>query len=205
VIELARKVVRVIHNPQIIKVLADPVRREILRLLRYEPQTQTQLARELNLAKPSMNHHIQLLRQSRLIKIAYTKVESHGILQKYFEPTSNLFIEDFEKTPLNFQKYFLQLHIERLRGMLSVFQLIGTKRGDPITVTPHELKDLAHEIAKQLGRVGKKYEKTGASLNRETLLVTIYSEALNIVMTESKWQPFFDMFFPAENRVLKAI
>jgi len=203
-LKLARKVVRVIHQPQIIKVLADPVRREILRLLRHEPQTQTQLARELNLSKPSMKHHIQLLRQSRLIKIAYTKVESHGILQKYFEPTSSLFIEDFEKTPVNLQKYFLQLHIERLRGMLSVFQLIGTKRGDPITVTPHELKDLAHEIAKQLATVGKKYEKIGVPLNRETLLVTIYSEALHIVMTETKWKPFFDLFFSAENRVLKA-
>ena len=201
---MARKIVRVIQQPQIIKVLADPVRREILRLLRHEPQTQTQLARELNLSKPSMKYHIQLLRQSRLIKIAYTKVESHGITQKYFEPTSSLFIEDFEKTPVNLQKYFLQLHIERLRGMLSVFQLIGTKRGDAITVTPHELKDLAHEIAKQLATVGKKYEKIGVPLNRETLLVTIYSEALHIVMTETKWKPFFDLFFSAENRVLKA-
>jgi DNA-binding transcriptional ArsR family regulator len=199
-----RKVVRIIHQPQIIKVLADPVRREILRLLRHKPQTQTQLARELNIAKPSMNHHIQLLRQWRLIRIAYTQVESHGIIQKYFEPTSSLFIEDFEKTPPNLQRYFLQLHIERLRGMLSVFQLMGTKRGDPITVTPNELKDLAHEIAKQLARVGKKYEKTEESLNRETLLVTIYSEALNVVMTESKWQPFFELFFSAENTVLEA-
>jgi predicted transcriptional regulator len=204
VIELAGRVVRVISKPQIIKVLADPVRREILRLLRYEPQTQTQLARELNLTKPSMKHHIQLLRQSRLIKIAYTQVESHGIIQKYFEPTSSLFIEDFEKTPVNLQKYFLQLHIERLRGMLSVFQLIGKNRGDPITVTPNELKDLAYEIAKQLAHVARKYENIVASLNRETLLVTIYSEALNIVMTKSKWKPFFDLFFSADNRILKA-
>jgi predicted transcriptional regulator len=205
VIELAGRVVRVISKPQIIKVLADPVRREILRLLRYEPQTQTQLARELNLTKPSIKHHIQLLRQSRLIKIAYRQVESHGIVQKYFQPTSSLFIEDFEKTPTNLQKYFLQLHIERLRGMLSVFQLIGKKRGNPITVTPNELKDLAHEIAKQLAHVARKYDNIAESLNRETLLVTIYSEALNIVMTESKWKPFFDLFFSADNRILKAI
>lgn len=203
-IELTRKVVRVIDKPQIIKVLADPVRREILRLLRSEPQTQTQLARELDLTKPSIKHHIQLLRQSRLIKIAYTKMESHGIIQKYFEPTSSLFIEDFEKTPANLQKYFLQLHIERLRGMLSVFQLIGKKRGDPIIVTPNELKDLAHEIAKQLAHVGKKYENIVESLNRETLLVTIYSEALNTVMTETRWKAFFDLFFSTDNRILKA-
>jgi DNA-binding transcriptional ArsR family regulator len=190
VTKVARKVVRVIYEPKIIKVLADPVRREILRQLRDEPQTQTQLAGKLNLTKPSMRHHLQLLRKARLIRIARTKVESHGILQKYYEPTSNLFIEDFEKTPPYLQKYFLQFHIERLRGMLSVFQLIGKKRGEPVEVTSDELKELAEEIAKQMAKVGKRYEKTGATMNRETLLITIYSEALKEVMTRSRWKDF---------------
>lgn len=200
---MVKKVVRVISQPQIIKVLADPVRREILRQLRHKPQTQTQLAKELNISKPSMKHHIQLLQRSRLIKIAYKKVESHGITQKYFEPTSSLFIEDFAKTPIHLQKYFLQLHIERLRGMLSVLQLIGTKRGDHIIVVPDEMKELAHEIAKQLSEVGKKYEQIELPLNRETLLVTIYSEALNRVMGQIKWKPFFDRFFSDEKTVLE--
>ena len=203
VIKVARKVVRVIHQPKIIKVLADPVRREILRQLRHEPQTQTQLAGKLNLTKPSMKHHLQLLRKARLIRVARTKVESHGILQKYYEPTSNLFIEDFDKTPPHLQKYFLQFHIERLRGMLSVFQLIGKKRGEPIKVTSDELKELAHEIARQMAKVGKRYEETGAAMNRETLLITIYSEALKEVMTESKWKDFFDLFVPTKNKTLK--
>ena len=192
VIKVARNVVRVIYEPKIIKVLADPVRREILRQLRHEPQTQTQLAGKLNLTKPSMKHHLQLLRKARLIRVARTKAESHGILQKFYEPTSNLFIEDFEKTPPHLQKYFLQFHIERLRGMLSVFQLIGKKRGEPIKVTSDELKELAQEIARQMAKVGKRYEKTGAAMNRETLLITIYSEALKEVMTENKWKDFFD-------------
>jgi DNA-binding transcriptional ArsR family regulator len=190
VTKVARKVVRVIYEPKIIKVLADPVRREILRQLRDEPQTQTQLAGKLNLTKPSMRHHLQLLRKARLIRIARTKVESHGILQKYYEPTSNLFIEDFEKTPPHLQKYFLQFHIERLRGMLSVFQLIGKKRGEPVKVTSDELKELAEEIARQMAKVGKKYEKTGVTMDRETLLITIYSEALKEVMTGSRWKDF---------------
>jgi predicted transcriptional regulator len=192
---VARKVVRVIHQPKIIKVLADPVRREILRQLRHEPQTQTQLARKLNLTKPSMKHHLQLLRKARLIRIACTKAESHGILQKYYEPTSNLFIEDFEKTPLYLQKYFLQFHIERLRGMLSVFQLIRKKHGESIEISSDELKELAHEIARQMAKVGKRYEITGATMNRETLLITIYSEALKEVMTEGKWKDFFASIF----------
>lgn len=194
-INVARKVIRVIHETKIIKVLADPVRREILRQLRHEPQTQTQLARKLNLTKPSMRHHLQLLRKTRLIRIARTKAESHGILQKYYEPTSSLFIEDFETTPPHLQKYFLQFHLERLRGMLSVFQLIGKKRGEPIKVTSDELKELAQEIARQMSKVGKRYETTEATINRETLLITIYSEALKEIMTEDKWKDFFANIF----------
>lgn len=192
---MARKVIRVIHETKIIKVLADPVRREILRQLRHEPQTQTQLARKLNLTKPSINHHLQLLRKTRLIRIARTKAESHGILQKYYEPTSSLFIEDFETTPPHLQKYFLQFHLERLRGMLSVFQLIGKTRGEPIKVTSDELKELAQEIARQMSKVGKRYETTEATINRETLLITIYSEALKEIMTEDKWKDFFANIF----------
>lgn len=194
-INVARKVIRVIHETKIIKVLADPVRREILRQLRHEPQTQTQLARKLNLTKPSMRHHLQLLRKTRLIRIARTKAESHGILQKYYEPTSSLFIEDFEATPPHLQKYFLQFHLERLRGMLSVFQLIGKTRGEPIKVTSDELKELAQEIARQMSKVGKRYETTEATINRETLLITIYSEALKEIMTEDKWKDFFANIF----------
>ena len=194
-INVARKVIRVIHETKIIKVLADPVRREILRQLRHEPQTQTQLARKLNLTKPSINHHLQLLRKTRLIRIARTKAESHGILQKYYEPTSSLFIEDFETTPPRLQKYFLQFHLERLRGMLSVFQLIGKTRGEPIKVTSDELKELAQEIARQMSKVGKRYETTEATINRETLLITIYSEALKEIMTEDKWKDFFANIF----------
>ena len=194
-INVARKVIRVIHETKIIKVLADPVRREILRQLRHEPQTQTQLARKLNLTKPSMKHHLQLLHKTRLIRIARTKAESHGILQKYYEPTSSLFIEDFETTPPHLQKYFLQFHLERLRGMLSVFQLIGKTRGEPIKITSDELKELAQEIARQMSKVGKRYETTEATINRETLLITIYSEALKEIMTEDKWKDVFANIF----------
>lgn len=190
-IKVRRKVVRVIYEAKIIKVLADPVRREILRQLRHEPQTQTQLARKLNLTKPSMKHHLQLLHDARLIRVAHKKVESHGILQKFYEPTSNLFIEDFEKTPPQLQKYFLQFHIERLRGMLSVFQLMGKKRGEPIKVASDELKELAQEIARQMAKVGKRYEGKGETMSRETLLITIYSEALKEVMTRDEWKDLF--------------
>ena len=116
----------------------------------------------------------------------------------------DLFIEDFDKTPPHLQKYFLQFQIERLRGMLSVFQLIGNKRGDSIKVTSDELKELAQEIAGKIAKVGKRYEKTEVVMNRESLHITIYSEALKEIMTESKWKDFFDLIIPNENKPPRA-
>jgi predicted transcriptional regulator len=192
---MTKKVVRVIHEPDKIKVLSDPVRREILHELQSKPQTQTQLAEKLVLAKPSMRHHLQKLLKVGLIKITRTQVESHGILEKYYEPTANLFIVNLEGTPPELQKYFLQSHIERLRGMLSVFQLFGKTKGQTIQITSSMLKELAEEVARHMSSVGKKYEKTGSTMNRETLLITIYSEALKEVMTEEKWKDFFANIF----------
>lgn len=88
--------------------------------------------------------------------------------------------------------------------MLSVFQLIGKNRGEPIDVTSDELKELAHEVARQMAKVGKRYERTGATLNRETLLIAIYSEALKEVITQSRWKDFFDLIVPTENKILEA-
>jgi len=189
--KIMRKVVRVIYEPTKIKVLSDPVRREILRELRSEPQTQTQLAGKLMLAKPSIRHHLQKLLKARLINITRTQVGSHGILQKYYEPTANLFIVDFEKTPPELQKYFLQSHIERIRGMLSVFQLFGKTKKQIIQITSSKLKALAEEVARHMSSIGKKYEKKGATMNRETLLITIYSEALEEIITGDEWKDFF--------------
>jgi DNA-binding transcriptional ArsR family regulator len=49
------------------KALADPTRREILRLLRGGEKTAGELARHFDMTKPSMSHHFTVLRQADLI------------------------------------------------------------------------------------------------------------------------------------------
>lgn len=49
------------------KALADPTRREILRLLRGGEMTAGQLAEKFDLTKPSMSHHFSTLKQADLI------------------------------------------------------------------------------------------------------------------------------------------
>ena len=49
------------------KAIADPTRREILRLLRHGERTAGELARHFDMAKPSVSHHFSVLKQADLI------------------------------------------------------------------------------------------------------------------------------------------
>ena len=51
----------------VFKALADPTRREILRMLRRGPMTAGQLAEKFDISKPSMSHHFSILQNADLI------------------------------------------------------------------------------------------------------------------------------------------
>ena len=52
---------------EVFKALADPTRREILRLLRRGEMTAGELADHFDMTKPSMSHHFTVLKQADLI------------------------------------------------------------------------------------------------------------------------------------------
>ncbi len=49
------------------KALADPTRREILKLLRRREMTAGELAEHFDMSKPSVSHHFSVLKQADLI------------------------------------------------------------------------------------------------------------------------------------------
>ncbi|HBC93381.1 MAG TPA: transcriptional regulator [Pelotomaculum sp.] len=49
------------------KALADPTRRKILKLLRERDLTAGEIADEFDISKPSISHHLNLLKQSGLV------------------------------------------------------------------------------------------------------------------------------------------
>jgi DNA-binding transcriptional ArsR family regulator len=49
------------------KALADPTRREILRILREGEKTAGELAQRFDMSKPSVSHHFGILKQAYLI------------------------------------------------------------------------------------------------------------------------------------------
>jgi DNA-binding transcriptional ArsR family regulator len=50
------------------KALADPTRREILRLLRQREMSAGELAERFDMTKPSMSHHFTVLKQANLVR-----------------------------------------------------------------------------------------------------------------------------------------
>lgn len=53
---------------QVYKALADPTRREILKLLRAKNMTAGELAAQFDLAKPTLSKHFSVLREADLIQ-----------------------------------------------------------------------------------------------------------------------------------------
>ncbi|WP_432406120.1 autorepressor SdpR family transcription factor [Wukongibacter sp. M2B1] len=49
------------------KALSDPTRRKILKLLREEDLTAGQIAEEFNISKPSISHHLNILKNAELV------------------------------------------------------------------------------------------------------------------------------------------
>jgi ArsR family transcriptional regulator len=52
---------------QLFKALNDPTRRQILELLKEKDLTAGEIADKFNISKPSISHHLDLLRQAGLV------------------------------------------------------------------------------------------------------------------------------------------
>ncbi len=49
------------------KALSDPTRRRIIELLNVRPMTAGEIAEQFNISKPSISHHLNLLKQADMI------------------------------------------------------------------------------------------------------------------------------------------
>jgi len=207
-----RRAVKIVDKP---KILADPVRREILRLLNIKPQTSTQLAERLNLSKSTVGHHLTVLRRMKLIKIKWAMPGPHGILEKYYEPVALVFIEDYKHIPEDLKKYFLSIHMERMRGVLSTLQLVGDmtsafqtlrKSWEQTVKIPPDfdlLSELGNESLKYMTQIGQKYENMMTNLDAETMLTKIYSEALKAIISSGVWAKVFASISEISTLLLK--
>lgn len=52
---------------QLFKALNDPIRRDMLKHLRERDMTAGEIAEKFNISKPSISHHLEILRQAGLV------------------------------------------------------------------------------------------------------------------------------------------
>ncbi len=76
-----------ISDLETLKVVTDPLRLDMLNLLRSEPRTAKELAKALHLSQTKLYYHLGLLEQHGLIRVVSTRLVS-GILEKQYQATA---------------------------------------------------------------------------------------------------------------------
>jgi DNA-binding transcriptional ArsR family regulator len=79
--------IRVISDPDVLRLIADPLRLRILELLRQQPHTVKELAGLLDVPRTKLYYHVKLLEEHELITVEDTRIVS-GITEKRYRLTA---------------------------------------------------------------------------------------------------------------------
>ncbi len=80
--------VLVVTDLELLRLVSDPFRIQILELMRETPRTVKELAAELDIPSTRLYYHMNLLESHRLIRVASTRIVS-GIAEKRYELTAS--------------------------------------------------------------------------------------------------------------------
>ncbi|MDK2869237.1 MULTISPECIES: winged helix-turn-helix domain-containing protein [Pyrococcus] len=147
------KRVKVITDPEVIKVMLEDTRRKILQLLRNREMTISQLSEILGKTPQTIYHHIEKLKEAGLVEVKRTEMKGN-LVEKYYGRTAdvfyiNLYMGDEEL------RYLAR---SRLKTKLDIFKKLGYKFDeeellnvmDRILEKEHEVKV---EISKEIENV----------------------------------------------------
>ncbi len=94
-----REGVFIINDLETLKVVADPVRNQILEVLEKKPQNVKEVADKLGLAPSKLYYHFNMLEKVGLIKVVETR-QVANLIEKYYHTTSSFI--DIDHNLLNF-------------------------------------------------------------------------------------------------------
>jgi DNA-binding transcriptional ArsR family regulator len=87
--------VLVVSERQQLRALADDVRTAIVSLLRNRARSTQQLARELEMPKGTVGHHVKVLERAGLIRVVRTR-KVRAVTEKFYGRTARLFLFETE-------------------------------------------------------------------------------------------------------------
>lgn len=177
--------IEVVTSPSKARVLVDPMRREIVRLLASREMTEKELAEDLGLSDPAVGHHLKILRESGLIRITRRKAEKHGIVQKFYKANALLYLIDTRDMPLEIERYFMPRSLERVRGIVAGINALTDR---PQSLSTVEMERFADTMASAIVHVARRHS-TRRSLDREELVAMVYRDSLAYLMRKPKLLP----------------
>ena len=187
-----QKNIHFVRDPADITILANFVQREILQLLAEGPMTETQLSRRLGVTKSAIGYRLKQLRKANLIYLEKEEAERHGIIQKFYRSIASLIIASYDQTPDRVKRYFIQMQIEHLIGMLAAMQ---SSRSHFFDVHSDTIEQLAILVWKQLEQTGKKYEKGIHVGDADSFRISVYTDVLNALTTHPEWKALLPVRF----------
>ncbi len=170
-----RAAIKVVAKESEARLLVDPMRREILRLISREALTEKDLSSELGLTAPSIGYHLKSLSDGNLISMVRSKPESHGIVQKWYLADAQAFIVDKEHLPSEIKRYFMPMDIERARGVIASRALFDGEAGPPST---ESMERLAQMLCKSIVKTAHGYETRQSDEDPELIIHGLYKEAI---------------------------
>ena len=195
----------IINDLETLKVAADPLRLNILNLLRGEPRTAKDLAKALRLPQTKLYYHISLLEQHELIRMTEMRLVS-GIMEKRYQATASRLTVGrslFEPSSGN------PASDESREAYLQVFlsAVLDYTRADMLRSLSSGLADLSEDAPPERAlRVGRRWfwltpEQAGAFIQRLHALMDEF-DALRPDTTAEGAQlyEFLLGFFPTHER-----
>jgi ArsR family transcriptional regulator, arsenate/arsenite/antimonite-responsive transcriptional repressor len=87
---------------EVFKALSDPTRREILNLLKKKDLTAGQIAEHFEMSKPSVSHHLSMLKGADLVRIERDgQFLVYSINLSVMEEVTEMFLDLFKKKGAN--------------------------------------------------------------------------------------------------------
>jgi DNA-binding transcriptional ArsR family regulator len=87
----------VVNDPEQLRALAEDLRRRIISLLRERAWSTQQLARELDVPKGTVGHHLKVLERAGLIRVVHTR-KVRAVTEKFYGRVARLFLFQIEDT-----------------------------------------------------------------------------------------------------------
>ncbi len=91
--EWEREGTYVIRDLETLKVIADPIRNQILDVLQFTPQNTKEVADKLGLAPSKLYYHFNMLEKIGLIEVVETRQISN-LIEKYYKSVATYFLVD---------------------------------------------------------------------------------------------------------------